>query len=228
MNIKQQFKSKAMVQALPESEKQALKDAITQDKALINEIPPLPIKQGRKAPLSLLYRFTMPYLDNLPISGVFYNKEKQEAVATDRVTLAIVPTEITSESVILNKDGKTVEGKFPQYTNITKCAEYLTSNAEMEIAPLLGKLKAVSNVWDVLFPDNKYNPYIAVYKDIQFQGSILQRILQALSDTGNISAIIHYSGSYNPVRFEAGNMEIWIMPMRPVSREHKEWTFLDL
>lgn len=228
MNIKQQFKSKALVQALPESEKQALKDAITQDKTLINEILPLPIKQGRRPPLSLLRMFTRTCLDDVPVSGVFYNKEKQEAVATDGATLAIVPTEIISESVILNKDGKIIEGPFPNYTNITKGAECLTSNAEIEIAPLLGKLKAVSNVWDVLFHDNAYKPYRAVYKGIQFQGFYLQRILQALSDAGNTTAIIHYSDPYSPVRFETGNMEIWVMPMRPVSREHKEWAFLDL
>lgn len=226
--LKQQFASKAMVKALPKDVKQEIQCCILNDKTLINEIPAIPVKPNRKAPLDLLYRFTEVYRTNIPTSGVFFNKEMYEAVATDGRMLAKVNIGEIEQSVILTKDGKVIEGTFPNYNNLTKYAGQLVHSDTVSIAPMLGKLKAVSNVWDVLFPEDKCISYKAVYKEIQFIGYNLQKVLQALSDAGNTETLIHYRDAYNPVRFEAGNMEIWLIPARPKCRGDIKEAFLDL
>lgn len=155
------------------------------------DVKPIELKIKKQDPKEALLNNAGDSSGLRPIlNGVYYDAERQAMVATDTHQLVVIPSKIEGKSKVLGKDGKEIEGRFPNYMGVVP--SYGNQVAEIkDIQSVLNQLNGVQRANRFLGYGSQINAKI---EGKYFDAEKLKTALQTLAETGTTNIGVEFYG----------------------------------
>lgn len=168
------------------------------------ELPPMPIKRKHPTIHNLMKQFIADssYPDKR-IQGVYYDKENNKTVATNGKILAIYDSCDSPQTCIVDRKGNYIKEQYVPYWNAIP--QNYTQAHILTIEDILGKVKAICTINEVLMPNRPYEGINV--KGVYISEKYLNKALQAFYDLGESEVVISMTDKSIPVRIR-GNKSL--------------------